>query len=352
LNEGFGIGLFSGSLNIVMWLGYLIVTSLYARVFGEYSVALLGLTEDGIWLHFFSSAVVLLFVLINFVGAAAVGSLELLVVSIKVLVLMGFGIMGLFTMNPQQLAMPVNFDSADLGNLLMASGVVFVSYEGFGLIANTAEDIRNPKKNLPVGLFLSIFIVAIIYLMVSLAVIGNLSINEIKEAKEYVLAEAATPIMGSMGFTIIGIAALFSTASAINATIYGPVNMLQETAKAGEISSIFRRKLFNHESGYALLIMAVVVLIFSNLLEIEPIAESGSLIFLMIYTSVNVVNLKLRLKTSSNAVIAWLGIISTSTIFVVLYYYLWLQQSLSAYLFPVILFLAFVYQWFHQLQKK
>jgi amino acid transporter len=332
-----------------MWIGYIIVTSLYARAFAKYSTALLGLGEDGIWLYIFGSLIVIIFVIINFIGASAVGASELLIVAIKVIVLVLFGILGLNTMDMQELAVTGDFDLSDL---VLASGVVFMSYEGFGLVANTAEDVENPKKTLPKALFLSIIMVMIIYAMVSIAVIGNLSIQEIREAKEYALAEAAKPVLGSFGFTVMGVAALFSTASAINATIYGPVHMLQETAKARQISPLFTRKVFEHESGYALLTTALIVLVISNLLKLDEIAETGSLIFLIIYTAVNAANLKLRKQTDSKSWIVWLAIISTTFSFCVLFYFQMLKASISGYLFLAILLAGFAYQWLYQKYRK
>jgi len=60
--------------------------------------------------------------------------------------------------------------------------------------------------------------VIVLYLAVSLTVTGNLTDAEIERAKDYALAEAARPFLGETGFRLIAIAALFSTASAINAT--------------------------------------------------------------------------------------------------------------------------------------
>ena len=349
LNKGYGKGVFAGSLNVIMWIGYIIVTSLYARAFSQYSTALLSIGENSVWLYIFGSVIVVIFVIINFIGASAVGTSELLIVAIKVFVLTLFGILGLHTMKMQEFSVIGEFD---LGDLALASGVVFMSYEGFGLVANTAEDVANPKKTLPRALFLSIIIVMIIYAMVSIAVIGNLSIQEILEAKEYALAEAAKPVMGSFGFTVMGVAALFSTASAINATIYGPVHMLQETAKAGQISPFFTRKVFGHESGYALLTTAIIILIISNLLDLDEIAETGSLIFLIIYTAVNVANLKLRKQTDSKPWIVWLGIASTTLSFCVLFYFQMLKSSISGYLLLAIVLTGFTYQWYYQRYRK
>ncbi len=291
LNEAFGVGIFSGSLNIMIWIGYIIVTALYARAFGEYSIALFGLKGNSIWFNVLSSLIVVLFVTINFIGASLVGKSEFLIVGVKVIILLGFGIIGLTTMDINNLT--INHE-VEISDLLLASGVIFMSYEGFGLVANTAEGLKEPKKNLPKSLFFSVLIVMLIYLLVSVSVIGNLSVNQILNAKEYVLAEAAKPILGAAGFTIMAIAALFSTSSAINSTIYGSVNMIQETAKVKQAPIFFTNSLFGNKTGVALLITGGIIIFIANLLDLESIAETGSMIFLIIYTCVNVANFILR----------------------------------------------------------
>lgn len=342
LNQAFGKGVLSGGLNIIMWVGYVIVTSLYARAFGEYGIALLSLNSE-LWLHLLSSGIVFLFLFINFSGAKVVGKSELLIVAVKVLALVFFAAVGLYAAEPGKW-MPEN--SLNLGNLLLASGVVFMSYEGFGLVANTAEDIKNPQKNLPRALFISVFIVMIIYLLVNLAVFGNISPDRVIEAKEYALAEAAKPFLGQAGFTVMGIAALFSTASAINATIYGPVHMLQETAKAKQIPKFLTRKLWGHESGRALLLTGITILVTANLLDLEAIAETGSLIFLIIYAMVNVANFKLRAKTNSRGWIIICGFVGTFLAFGSLLYYQVRKEAISVYMLLIFSAIAFGYQLF------
>ena len=338
LNAAFGRTMFAGTLNITMWIGYLIVASLYARAFGEYAGALLHLPEGSLLINVFISAIVILFVLINFLGARAVGSSELIIVAIKVFILLGFGIIGITTIKTANLPRAEDFD---LAKLVLASGVVFMSYEGFGLIVNTAEDVKNPKKNLPRALFISVIFVILIYLLVSIAVIGNLSIPNILSAKEYALAEAARPVMGGLGFTIMGIAAMFSTASAINATIYGPVYMLQETAKSKQIPSYFIRKRFHHSSGNALIITGIIIFILANVLNLEAIAETGSLIFLMIYTAINAANLKLYRLTNSKRRIIIPGILAMGFCFCMLCYFQIMNRSLTIYIFPAVVLVSF-----------
>ncbi|AKB55147.1 MULTISPECIES: amino acid permease [Methanosarcina] len=106
-------------------------------------------------------------------------------------------------------------------SILFGVGVIFLAYQGFGLITNAAEDIINPETNLLRAIYLSIALVVIIYASVSLAVVGNLSTFEIEKSKDYALAAAAKPFLGVLGFKVMAFAALISTSSAINASLYG-----------------------------------------------------------------------------------------------------------------------------------
>jgi amino acid transporter len=70
--------------------------------------------------------------------------------------------------------------------------------------------------------------------------VSSLSNSEIERARDYALAEAAKPFLGELGFRLIAIAALFSTASAINATLFGSANVCYMIARDGELPPPFR----------------------------------------------------------------------------------------------------------------
>lgn len=345
LNEAFGKGIFSGGLNLMTCIGYVVVTALYARAFGQYGMALFGVDENSVWLNVLGSGIVILFIFINFAGASLVGKAGLTTVLIQTGILLLFGLIGLITMQPSRLTASTDFN---ISGIILVTGIVFMSYEGFGLVANTADDLKNPEKTLPRALYLSVFSVMAIYVLVNIAVIGNLPLPEIIQAKEYVLAEAAKPMIGSSGFIVMGIAALFSTASAINSTIYGPVNMLSQTAESRELPSVFARELFNHESGYALLIIGVVILLFANLLELQAIAEVGSMIFLVVYAAIGLANYKLREETDSRRWIIVLTIAGLTLAFGSLVYFQFQESGISIAVFTGIVLFSFGFQWFYQ----
>ena len=222
LLKGFGDGILSGGLNLLLWVGYVFGLALYAKGFSYYAVTFLPAGSTPVWGNVFATAIILVFTAINFVGAKAVGKSELFIVSIKVGILLLFAVAGLFYMNPANLSVSAWPTS---GNIFFGAGMVFLAYQGFGLITNAAEDMKDPEKNLPRALYLSVGMVIIIYVLVSLAVMGNLTVPEIESAQDYALAAAAKPFLGDLGFKIMALAALFSTSSAINATLYGGANV-------------------------------------------------------------------------------------------------------------------------------
>ena len=120
-------------------------------------------------------------------------------------------------------------------DILFGAGVLFIGYEGFGLITNAAGDMADPKRELPRALYLSVAIVIAIYVLVAITVIGNLSIPALESAKDYALAEAAEPFLGQFGFKLIAIAALLSTSSAVNATLFGAANVSYQIARDGQL---------------------------------------------------------------------------------------------------------------------
>ena len=96
---------------------------------------------------------------------------------------------------------------------------------------------------------------------------------------------------GKLGFTIITIAALISTFSAINASLYGGSKVNYEIAEDDELPKEFTRKLWNQPIG--LIITAVATLIIVNTLKLESISTAGSVGFLLIFATVNYTGFKL-----------------------------------------------------------
>ncbi len=324
LIRGFGSGTVSGGFNIMLWIGYIFALALYARAFASYAVTFFPDSVSGVLLYIFINAIVLVFVLINVVGTKAVGRSEILIVGVKLAILVFFVIAGSIFVKPELLTLSQWPNST---NILFAAGILFLGYEGFGLITNAAADMKDPRKMLPKAIYLSIFLVIAVYALIAFAVVGNLATAQIIKAEDYALAAAAQPFLGNVGFTVMAIAALFSTASAINATLYGGANVSYVLAKKRQLPAQFSRRTW-HDSQEGLFITAALVLVFANFLQLDGIAMLGSAAFLIIYGSVNIAHLKLRKETGGNRYIILAATVLTFTTLVLLIYYL-AQNSLT-----------------------
>ncbi len=182
--------------------------------------------------------------------------------------------------------------------------IIFLAYEGFELIANTAADVRDPARNLPRAYYSAVLFVIVLYVLVAAVAVGTLPVDKIVAAKDYALAEAARPFLGQTGFTLIAVAAMLSTASAINATAYGAARLSYMIAKDGELPEILERKIWN-KPVEGLLITSAVTLLVANLVDLSSLSTMGSAGFLVIFAAVNGANARLATATGSRR---WLSL--------------------------------------------
>ena len=305
LNQAFGPGVLAGGLNVLLWLSYIVMLSLYAYAFGSYAASFFPESSQLLWKHLSLSAAVVLLTLLNVQGADIVGKAEEWIVGTKVVILLLFVGIGIWSVQLHRLA-PVSWSPP----LELVSGgmIIFLAYEGFELIANTSGEVKNPGKLLPLSYYSAVLFVIILYGLISLVTVGNLSVSAIVGARDYALAESARPFLGSFGFVLIAIAALLSTSSAINATLYGAARISYIIAKEGELPQILEKKVWHHPIE-GLLVTAAVTLIIANSLDLSSISMMGSAGFLLIFAAVNGSNVILCKETSSRMWISALGVV-------------------------------------------
>ena len=292
----------------LLLVGYVGTMSLYAYTFGVYGSAMLGDDGSDIAMHHLLETLILLtFLGVNLYGVKASGSSELVIVTVKVIILFLFAIIGLFYIKPDHLFPVVN---QSYTGIIMGAALIFVAYEGFELIPNAINEMENPQQHLKPAIVWSIAITIAIYVLVSIVAVGNLLPEEISRYKEYALAIAAKPFLGHAGFQLIGLAALFSTASAINATMFGTarLGMIMATEKALPAAFGFRRQQSNIP-WVSLIAITSATLAFVNLGNLTIISSFSSSTFLLIFALINLSAWRLRNTIGGRANLALLGLI-------------------------------------------
>ena len=293
IHQQYGNGIFAGGINNLLWVSYIVMLALYSSAFGSYGAQLISLTgTKEIDVRIFQSSIILIALFINYLSVKLVGEIESIAVVIKLIILIAFigvGFYG-FSVHPENLGQlsPENWESPIL--LLSGGMVIFVAYEGFELIANSIADLEDKEKNTEKAYFGAVGFVVILYILIAIVTVGALPFEQIANAEDYVLAKAAEPTLGQIGFTIITITALISTFSAINATVLGSGRVNYDIAVDKELPQFFCRQFWGKPVG--LIITAVLSITLVNLFNLQSISTAGSVGFLLIFSIVNYIGFK------------------------------------------------------------
>ena len=303
IDKAFGDNILSGSVNFMLWLSYLVTISLYATAFASYGATFFT-HQSTLLTHALISGAILLPAIINLVSASFVGKSETIIVVIKVsllifVIIAGASYVDTERMSPQHWSSPLS--------IVVAGMIIFVAYEGFELIANAAEDIKNPEKNLPRAFYASVIIVILLYVLISIITVGSVSEEVLMKAKDYALAEAAKPALGQTGFVIVSSAALLSTFSAINATIYGNARLGYRIAKDGKLPHALMSSK-NNVPFNGVIYTTLFSLILANSINLTEIAIIGSASFLLLFFIVNLSAYTLRTEIHASS---WITIVSS-----------------------------------------
>jgi len=336
LVQGFGENIFSGTLGILFYFSQLIAIAAVAKSFGVYASALLGVVQEGTQ-NLFAVGVVALFTLINLVGATVVAKSESLIVGIKLAVLVLFACIALFSVQ-SDLLLPQQMPP--ISGMLYAIGLTFFAYQGFSVITNTVEDMQNPKQTLLRAMLYAITFVALLYVVVSIAVMGNLTLAQITQAKEYALAQAAVGFFGQTGFNIMAVTALLATASAINATLYATTEIGYTLAKEGELPKVYEYHLYNSFEG--LIVSAMLIVPMMLFFDLSQITTQAAIIILLVQGVTHIAHLRCLAKSGAHKWVIVLAVVLMFTVALLLIYHSYVHDSASVLLLVAAFVLAFV----------
>ncbi len=307
----------------ISWFAHAVACSLYAVAFGTFTVDLLHLagvdfnklqsifsTSEPYVLaaKLISVIATLLFVYINYRGAKETGQAETLVTILKIVVIalfIGFGLFAMFsgkTPEPWPEHFRGFFQKGPMG-IIIAMGLTFIAFEGYEIIAQCGEEVKNPKKNIPLSIFLSLLIVVPVYILVAFVALGASAPEGdmptwqyLGEKGEMAMIEAAEHFMlGKLGRIIFLIGGLFSTMSALNATVYSSSRVSFAMGRDHNLPSIFGKIHHKKRTPHmAVFISGVMIILMAVTLPIEDIASATDAMFLLLFIFVNLAVINLR----------------------------------------------------------
>jgi len=219
----------------------------------------------------------LVFLAINLIGIREAGRTQVALVAGLLLLMVVFVIVGLNKVTVDNL---VPFAPHGLKGIFFTTGFVFVSYAGLLKIASVAEEIKNPARNIPLGMIVSLLVTSIFYTFMVFITIGVLEGDKLSHSLRPI-SDAAEVFMGTPGKIALGIAAILAFLSTANAGIMTAARSLVPLSQDGLLPEKVGR--INARFGTphnALLITGFFVLV-SLFLKLEILVEAASLVLIL-----------------------------------------------------------------------
>ncbi len=304
----------------ISWFSHSVACSLYAVLFGTFFLALLemaglpvskgvvlwGLTGEQLAVKLIAALAVLAFIFINVRGSSETGLVGNIITGFKMLVLallVGFGLKAM--LNLPNWADNFLHDPSPLphglSGVFLAMGLTFVAFEGYEVIVQSAEEVKNPIRNIPRAIFLSIGIVVVFYLTVAFVAVGAVVQQTglpnwmyLGQNGERAMIETARAIM-PYGALIMTLGGLASTTSALNATIFSSSRVSFAMGRDGDLPALFGRiHSRNKTPHWAIWLSGLLIISMAVLLPIEDVASGASITFLLLFLLVNAALIRMR----------------------------------------------------------
>ena len=328
IEEFVGNSTMAGMVGWTLLVGYVGSMAMYAFAFGSFFEKLVNVHHvAGLPLRPVASVLAVAgFVGLNYLGAQATGTTENLMVALKVGVLLVFGLWGLyFGYAHGRLQYGLGRIGLNVGPV-MAAAVSFVAFQGWQLLTYDQDDIEDPETTLPRAIYLSIPTATLVYVLVAVVTTSLVEPSVVRNHPETALAIAARPFMGHLGFLLITVAALFSTGSAINATLFSSARFAK-----GMLSD----DLLPHEIGRAdadgapartLVVLGALTAAFTAYGSLEGITSFASLSFIVVFGAMSFLALRQRDRESVRAAIPAVGVVGTASFLPLMVWHLYTAQ--------------------------
>jgi amino acid transporter/nucleotide-binding universal stress UspA family protein len=297
------------------WFAHVAAGSLYALGFGRFAselwimagVSTFGLEVPQLTL-IFMTVIIIIFTLINYRGASETGTIGNIITLTKITILglfVLFGILAMLRTDAWHTRFTVGFLPNGIMGVFAAMGLTFIAFEGYEIIAQSGEEVVNPKRNVPRAIFWSIGIAVTIYILVSITAIGATNPPEglrtyqyLGQQKEVAVVETARQTFPfGIGAVILLFSGLVSTMSALNATTYSSSRVSFAMGRDHNLPGVFAHVHRQRHTPYlAVLFSGGLMLIIAWILPIEGVAASADIMFLLLFLQVNVVVMTLRHK--------------------------------------------------------
>ena len=307
--RGWGDGHFTGVIAWMLLAVNAIITAMVAVSFGSYASDAVASNAD--WVVLFAVLILLVMTALNVLGSRVVANAQTIVVIVVIGILTVFSVATLANLDPHLLAFS---DYPSVRDIVSSVALTFFAFLGFGVITFTAKDLANPGRQLPKAVYLALGIATVVYVAVALGVFGTLTVHEVIASGGTALAVAAEPVLGSAGYWMMTVTALFATAGATNSGLFPATGLGNEMAVVGQFPPAMGSRVGGRAS-MGIVVTATSAIILAVFFDLSAIASIGSAVALIVFALVTFGHIRIRQETGAQL---WLLVLAEVTTVVVL----------------------------------
>ncbi|NQU80066.1 MAG: amino acid permease [Bacteroidetes bacterium] len=226
-------------------------------------------------------AFTIIFTGLNILGVKASGKFQVVLVFILISLLIFYNLAALPQVSIKNLTpmLPNGFSS-----VVYTSSVIFISFGGLTKIASVAEEIKDPGRTIPRGMFSAFFVVTSLYLITLLSTAGILTADEFSSSL-IPISDGAAKAAGFTGYILLSIAAVTAFITTANAGIMAASRTPLAMAEDHLLPGFFQR--VNPKTGTpirSIIVTAVFMISVIFLLDIEKLVKAASTMMLILFS--------------------------------------------------------------------
>jgi amino acid transporter/nucleotide-binding universal stress UspA family protein len=170
--------------------------------------------------------VILVFTILNILGVTKIGKIQMVMGGILIVSFLIYIIGGLVSSNGFNIITFIPNKKFFIGDSLWANTItimrtialIYALYVGFEVIADDAEEVKNPVKNIPIAIMVSLILITVIYSATSTVALGTISWNELA-GSETALSDTIAKFIPGFGVIIIGFAGMVGALTSVNSSM-------------------------------------------------------------------------------------------------------------------------------------
>lgn len=295
----------------IAWFAHMIAGSLYAVSIGDFFGSML--TSVGVASQFggiplekiIAISSIVLFTYVNYRGVSLTGKIGNGLTFMQIIIIIILISSGIYAMSFVNHDWAVNFQHfvpKGITGFILAMGITFIAFEGYEIIVQAGEEVKNPKKNIPKAIFITLGIVTVLYIVFTFVFLGGIDSSKIgKEAWQFIgdnqdvgIAKAAQYLI-PYGTTLVFVGGLVSSIAALSATTFSSSRVSFAMGRQYNLPYIFSSiHAKYHTPHFAIIASGFIMLIMASWLPLEQIALVAGVMFLFLFTQVNWAGINIR----------------------------------------------------------